>query len=243
MSDYTFENPKNVLFFDMNNTIVDKRKTLKLCFFELVEELTARWSDATDLNPSQLWARYQAEFARGGGSLSARAHHLNCLRKALQALPISTSEQSIRKLDERLQQLSRGRVVPYDDAVETINALGKSYRIGIISNGNRRKQWSQLNKLKLAAQIPQDHIIVSPDGIRKPNPAIFHKALHKLGVKPEECVMIGDSWRNDVAGAARAGIDAIWINRKGTKKQPSPSKLGKAVIVTVSNLADLNRIL
>jgi FMN phosphatase YigB (HAD superfamily) len=35
-------------------------------------------------------------------------------------------------------------------------------------------------------------------------------------MRPEETVMIGDSWTADVEGARSAGIRAIWFNRTGT---------------------------
>jgi HAD superfamily hydrolase (TIGR01459 family) len=45
----------------------------------------------------------------------------------------------------------------------------------------------------------------------KPDPAIYAQALSMLGLGPSEVLAIGDSLHTDVAGAAGAGIDAVWI--------------------------------
>lgn len=48
-------------------------------------------------------------------------------------------------------------------------------------------------------------------GVRKPDPAIFREALRRLGAAPEAAWFVGDSWANDVAGAAAAGLHPIWL--------------------------------
>ena len=47
--------------------------------------------------------------------------------------------------------------------------------------------------------------------IGKPDPAIYDNVLAALGTTPSRTVAIGDSLRTDIAGAERAGLDAIWI--------------------------------
>ncbi len=51
-------------------------------------------------------------------------------------------------------------------------------------------------------------------GYEKPQPAIFNLALNKLGMQPEEVIMIGDSLSKDVEGAKALGILAYHINRE-----------------------------
>ena len=49
----------------------------------------------------------------------------------------------------------------------------------------------------------------------KPKPEIFRLALDALRVSPCEVLHIGDSVTSDIIGAANAGIDSFWLNRKG----------------------------
>jgi len=59
-------------------------------------------------------------------------------------------------------------------------------------------------------------VISSADiGVRKPDPRIFHHALALLDTPPEEVWFIGDSWENDVAGAAGLSIWPVWLNSTG----------------------------
>lgn len=45
----------------------------------------------------------------------------------------------------------------------------------------------------------------------KPDPAIYAPVLEMLGVQRRRVLAIGDSLRTDIAGAARAGVDALWV--------------------------------
>lgn len=50
-------------------------------------------------------------------------------------------------------------------------------------------------------------------------------ALNKLKLRPEECIYIGDHPVNDIEGAAKAGMETIWIKvnqpwREGLQAKP-----------------------
>jgi HAD superfamily hydrolase (TIGR01459 family) len=47
--------------------------------------------------------------------------------------------------------------------------------------------------------------------IGKPDPAIYTQAFAMLGVAPQRLLAVGDSLRTDIAGAAAAGIDSLWV--------------------------------
>jgi putative hydrolase of the HAD superfamily len=53
--------------------------------------------------------------------------------------------------------------------------------------------------------------------LSKPAPRIFHVTLERLSATPAEAVHVGDHPRNDVEGAKRAGLGAIWL-RRGDKQ-------------------------
>jgi putative hydrolase of the HAD superfamily len=60
-----------------------------------------------------------------------------------------------------------------------------------------------------------DTIVFSDDvGVRKPEPAIFLKALADLGVEPARALYVGDRLDKDVQGAAGVGmatVQAMWF--------------------------------
>jgi HAD superfamily hydrolase (TIGR01509 family) len=84
--------------------------------------------------------------------------------------------------------------------------------IGIVSD------WGS-NLRPIIAALGLDRFIdfVLPSGavgVAKPDPAFFRMALDRAGVRPDEALMVGDSYRADVRGAWGAGMDAVWLDRR-----------------------------
>ncbi|UOY92521.1 HAD family hydrolase [Ectobacillus sp. JY-23] len=85
----------------------------------------------------------------------------------------------------------------------------KRMQLGIITNGFTNFQTANLRALGLHQYI--DAIFISEqEGLKKPNPALFQRALCYLNVKPEESLYVGDHPDNDVRGARQAGMHAVW---------------------------------
>lgn len=63
---------------------------------------------------------------------------------------------------------------------------------------------------------PLDGVVTSAGvGARKPDRTIFDRALELAGVGAAEAIHVGDSPREDVAGARAAGIEAVLLARTG----------------------------
>ena len=108
------------------------------------------------------------------------------------------------------------RTVPGANAL--IERLRQSARVAVVTNNTVNEQVEKLATFGLAAHV--DALITSEEcGVAKPDGAIFRCALDRLGVEAADAVMVGDSWANDVIGATRAGIRAVWLNRHD---QPCP---------------------
>jgi putative hydrolase of the HAD superfamily len=103
-------------------------------------------------------------------------------------------------------------------AAALIEAVHRQAAVGIVSNNMLQEQQEKLQHCRLAAHV--DALIVSEEaGVSKPDAAIFAMALEALRVRPEDAVMLGDSWSADVLGAHAAGIRAVWFN---PSRLPSP---------------------
>ena len=55
-------------------------------------------------------------------------------------------------------------------------------------------------------------------GVLKPDPLIFRCAAERLNLNVDECVYVGDVFSNDVFGALRAGMKAVWIWKRGYRQ-------------------------
>jgi putative hydrolase of the HAD superfamily len=66
-------------------------------------------------------------------------------------------------------------------------------------------------------------------GIRKPDPRIYLAATGQLGADPEDCIFIGDGGSNELSGARRLGMRAIWYDNVGNAAVDRPdSEVGWA---------------
>lgn len=91
----------------------------------------------------------------------------------------------------------------------------------IITDFTAEPQFKKLIKLGIDPWI--DHMVTSEEaGVEKPHPFIFMSALSKLGLNPEACLMIGDSYKKDCLGAQALGIDSIYY--KGEKEKEDVAK-------------------
>jgi HAD superfamily hydrolase (TIGR01549 family) len=107
-------------------------------------------------------------------------------------------------------------IAGYPQACETIEALGRDYTLGLITNGEGVPQRRKLEALGIAHHF--DVVLVSGEfGQMKPRRAIFDQALALAGVKASEAVHVGDHIEADVWGAQGAGMRAIWFNAEGRR--------------------------
>lgn len=101
---------------------------------------------------------------------------------------------------------------PYADAEYVLNQLsGKGYRLGVIANqspGTRERllNWGLLKYFDIV-------LASAEEGISKPNPEIFHRALTAANCLPDSAVMIGDRLDNDIVPAKRIGMKTVWIKQ------------------------------
>ena len=53
-------------------------------------------------------------------------------------------------------------------------------------------------------------VISQSEGLTKPDPLIFTRAVERIGVAPGEAMFVGDHPEIDVAGARAAGLVPVW---------------------------------
>lgn len=109
--------------------------------------------------------------------------------------------------------------VPYDYVLPMLEDFKKQgYEIGLITNGQHALQYKKLELTGLRYIF--DEILVSGDYmIEKPEKELFHLMCAKLGRTPGECVYVGDNRKNDIDGAAGAGMRTVWLcSTNGTQR-------------------------
>ncbi|QGH35209.1 HAD-IA family hydrolase [Gracilibacillus salitolerans] len=95
------------------------------------------------------------------------------------------------------------------DNIKNIN-----FKLGMITNGKEPFQSYNISALELEDYF--DIVLISEkEGIKKPNPKIFEKALKHLHVQPNESFFVGDHPENDINAANKVGMKSIWKNTDG----------------------------
>jgi putative hydrolase of the HAD superfamily len=96
-------------------------------------------------------------------------------------------------------------------AAATLAALrARGFRTAVVSNADGRVA-SLLAAADLARHL--DAIVDSHfEGVEKPDPEIFHRALARLGVAPARAAYVGDIYAIDALGARAAGRAPIVID-------------------------------
>ena len=101
----------------------------------------------------------------------------------------------------------------YPETVGVLMGLKEQgYEIGIISNFDSRL-FNVLRGLGMA-ELFDTITISSLAHAAKPAPKIFQFALDKHAMDPDDAVHVGDSRRDDVEGARKAGLQAVLIERE-----------------------------
>jgi putative hydrolase of the HAD superfamily len=136
---------------------------------------------------------------------------LGALRRAGLIAAFEQAGEDAAKVELAMTEFfaARNAVIPYDDVLPGLLRLRNRVRIGSVTNGN-----ADLQTIGLARHFEVS--VAAPSfGVAKPDPAIFLEACRQMGVAPHEAVYVGDDLLLDVAGAQRAGLRAVWMNRVG----------------------------
>lgn len=112
---------------------------------------------------------------------------------------------------------TKSRLMPH--AREVLEYLAPKYNLYILSNGFQELQSHKMHSSGIDKYFKK--IILSDDiGVLKPWPEIFHFALSTTQSELRHSLMIGDSWENDITGAAGVGMHQVFYNVSGIIQLP-----------------------
>ena len=88
--------------------------------------------------------------------------------------------------------------------------------LGVVSNSMFRAEVLRWELARHGLAAPFRFVMSSADyGLRKPHPSLFVTALARLGREAGEVWFVGDSFANDVLGAAGVRMVPLWYNPDG----------------------------
>lgn len=214
------------ILFDLDETLHDRTKSLE-------GFLLAQWRARSDLQIISC-AQFIDEFMK-------RDDNGKVWKDRVYGEILDVFKIQNLKADELLEEYLtdfQNHVCVFPDVLDALEKLqAQGVKIGIITNGR-----TDLQSAVIAAcgfETLMDVILISEtEGVKKPDPVIFERALALLNVRAEDAVFIGDSPEADIRGAHDAGMKTIWYENSYFDAPDSG-----VVFAVLKDYSDLSHIL
>jgi HAD superfamily hydrolase (TIGR01549 family) len=154
--------------------------------------------------------------------------------KGISKKKISKINKKITNAIEEVEMENIDETIEIEGAKETLQKLKtKNIKIGIVTRNCRK---STIAALKITDMLKFIDIIVARDDCENPKPDTEHllKALSGLNIKPNEAIMVGDSWL-DALCAINAKVKFIGV-LTGYSSQEKFTEMGVDIQPSVKNL-------
>ncbi|CAM4161691.1 MULTISPECIES: HAD family hydrolase [Bacillus cereus group] len=187
------------VLFDLDGTLLDRRQSLEQFIHNQYNRFA---SHLMNIEQSEYCSRF-LELDNNGYTWKDKVYATLLCEYNITTL---TPEQLLHDYITNFQH----HCIPFQNMHELLQRLTQqNIKIGIITNGFTDFQINNLRALNIHTYT--NTILVSEaEGIKKPHPEIFERALQKLDVKASECLYVGDHPENDVLGSERIGILGVW---------------------------------
>jgi len=154
---------------------------------------------------ARMWRKTYHKRLRGAfPTIEANIEHI------CRTLNVEVSPKQIEAAVKVRTELTRRALAPRPDAAMTLKELKASgHKIGLISNcsPDAPPLWGKTP----FASLVDAPIFSCMVGCAKPEEKIYLLACERLGVRPEECLYVGDGADGELSGAAAAGMHPVRI--------------------------------
>jgi putative hydrolase of the HAD superfamily len=212
------------IFFDLFETLISEFADGKRIAYRQYDYMGLLGLSHTDFKLE--WRKHQD--ARMCGDF---ASYHDVIRAILATRCLPVNEEAIEALYQaRLEEKEIPFRQIHSEVLSLLQSLKKHpIKIGLISNCTEEEVggWEDSE----LSEYFDDYIFSYQVGISKPNKEIYMLACNRLGVRPEECIFVGDGGSNELQGAGAIGLNvvhAIWFHsfiKSEFKQLESPIKL------------------
>jgi putative hydrolase of the HAD superfamily len=215
------------VLFDFGHTLVDFHRTQE-ALHTAYEQIRARIEAVATMEVPELLDLVE-RVAGGVDRMVAESYErgrmeevdqAELFREALRGIGFDLPDDVVRHIVHLDHSAYSNSITVEPEVLATLGRLRDAgYRMGLVSNVSLLPELmrADLERLGLAPLL-QATVFSSEVGVRKPDPAIFHEALRRLGTGPAETVFVGDRLLDDVSGAQAVGMRAV-LTRQFRKEE------------------------
>jgi HAD superfamily hydrolase (TIGR01509 family) len=191
--------------FDLDHTLAIDNRLERVAFLRLLERLLAEGgssqgtlNDEIDAIDDLLQHQRRAEFSID-----------EAVRRFVAVHGVAPAESHVEWFRRTAVAMVDDLVVPLPGVQQTLQALRERGAVmAVLTNG-----WSPMQQRKAERAGFRGAVLVSSEiGVQKPAARAFEILLTALETSPEETWYVGDDPRGDIAGAAAAGLQTVWID-------------------------------
>lgn len=213
------------LIFDLDDTLVNDTENRRGAFMYTLEKLNLPYTEEY----FQKWLEFDADYWQNQfQSIEVPEEYkktgdMNAEYLRGSRFPIFFGKDKARDPLEMQKIFKEGltkRIVPMPGVVDTIKKLAKKYPVYIATNGDINVANCKIQQIGLKDDIKS---IFSADmtlpATTKADTDYYEQLLKKLNnPKAEECLMIGDNYRDDIINPHKLGFKTCWIWPKDDKQ-------------------------
>lgn len=220
MGDRVLERPPEWVFFDVGETLIRPWPSFAGAIVDICASEGIELSDDEAHAVADARLRKFLDFVReleGGSFSDDPKRSRNFWTKFYQGflgemgMEFQLAEQLSAVIYDEMTQPHRYKV--FDDAAPLLELLaGYGIKMAVVSNWEAFLD-EMLDGLGIGRHF-EVRVISGIEGIEKPDPEIFRRALERACVHPSSVVHIGDDPRSDAEPASKLGMGAIIIDRR-----------------------------
>jgi len=199
------------VLFDLGGTLVDEKD------FDAWVELARRVY--LDLDPDNLrhaFLEVEAVLDADPYPGAAEARLIDFWQKTLsRAAGKPIDEATTRRFLVAVREEERP-VRLYSDTRRCLEILrGERRALGVVSNSTSEAAVRRILDRVGILDYFERVLSSGTEGVEKPDPEIFRRAVQRMNVRPGEAIFVGNLARTDAKAAEAAGLHGVWLNREG----------------------------
>ena len=190
------------ILFDLFGTLVDNMTNAQVSDFR---RMTAEALRVPGEEYAKGWAETFTKRARGEyGSVE------NAIRAAAECCATPYYEDGMKDALAVRRKWMDIWMTPREDARVTIVALRKrGMRIGLLSNCS--EDVPEMWNTTIFSDIIDEPLFSCSEGLRKPMPEFYERALGRLRVDAKDCLYVADGDNGELAAATKLGMPTVMI--------------------------------